>query len=367
MSTLGQLKVLAPLLLAKVMKKDSPQRKRVNAFLVKQMGEKKGLWLKVGQMLSLHSESWEGLEGLPDSEEIPGIPKEDFLPYLEALFKESRNDLGKEFPTIQFPGLPASLSQVHHVTDPHNDQWVIKAKLPGIHDIIFDQLSLLGFVKRMESLQSEKRSFETSAYQKSIRESFERELDYEQERTNLLDFQKLATRFPQAKIPKLHPTIQSNDFIVMEKMKGDSWKTVLENYTSNEKQQLGINLIEQFLFQYFCIGKAQGDFHPGNFFFQREGLKVDINWIDLGQCLSPTATERKALFYTINGLIKNQNMALGPLFSAWNFNLERLSPIANRLPLLLTKIFQPFTYAAAFNLKEWSLKKEIDQILGEDR
>lgn len=349
------------------MKKDSPQRKRVNAFLVKQMGESKGLWLKVGQMLSLHPESWEGLEAIPQSEEIPSISKEDFLPYLEGLFQESGFELQKCFPIISFPGLSASLSQVQEVFDQENHPWVIKAKLPGIYDIIFDQLSVLGFVKRLEGLQPDKKSFETTAYQKSIKESFERELDYDLERANLQSLSILSKRFSQAKVPGLHEKIQANDFIVMERVQGDNWQTVLESYSPTEKQQLGINLIEQFLYQYFCLGKAQGDFHPGNFFFQRNGTEVIVSWIDLGQCLTPTPVERKALFYAIRGLIKGENLAVGPLFSAWNFNLERLSPIANRLPLMLTKVFLPFTYPAAFDLKTWSLKKDLDKILGEDR
>lgn len=367
MTTLGQLKVLAPMLLSKVLAKDSAQRKRVNSFLVKQMGESKGLWLKVGQMLSLKPESWEGLEDLPDSEKIPSIPEEDFRPYLESLFSDSGFPLEENFSSLKFPGLAASLSQAHEVIDREGKSWMVKAKLPGIEDIVMDQLSILGFVRRLEGVQGEKKSFSTSQYQRTIKQSFARELDYDQERKNLTQFQKLQNFFETVKVPKLHEKIQSPHFIVMEKMEGDSWSTVLNSYTHDEKIEVGRQLVLQFLYQYFCMDEAQGDFHPGNFFFQRKGEEVLISWIDLGQCLTPTPLEKKALFLSLESLLNQENITLGPLFKAWNFNIDKLSPIADRLPLLVTKIFTPFTYPTAFELKKWHLQKDIENILGEDR
>jgi hypothetical protein len=367
MAIFKQLKIIAPLMLSRALKKDSAQRKRVNSFLVRQMGENKGLWLKVGQMLSLHPESWEGLEDLPKSEEIPSIDQSEITPYLKQLFNYHHLDLEDIFPVIHHPGLAASLSQVHEVNTPSGEVWVLKAKLPGIKDVIEDQLSIFGLLQKAEGFQSEKRSFSTDAYQKSMTKSFANELDYEQERQNLNMMKSIEERFALAHVPKLHPTIQGDDFIVMEKLTGDSWSFVLENYSMKEKERLAHELVRQVLYQYFCRGHCQGDFHPGNFFFNRTQEGVNVGWIDLGQCLHPTTIERRALFLAIDDLMTGENLALGPIFAAWNFDLKKLAPIAERLPLLLTKLFYPFLYPHKMDLKTWHLKKDIDEILGEDR
>lgn len=366
-----QLKVLTPLVLSKALQKDSPQRKRVNSFLVKQMGESKGLWLKVGQMLSLHAESWQDLEKIPQSENIPSLHREEFEPYLKSLF-QAENVKESLVECLQYPGLAASLSQVHSLGLNEEDSmgipWVMKVKLPGIKEVIEDQLGLFGLLSKVNSLTDEKKSFSTHDYQNTIHKSFEKELDYEEERQNLKLMQKLCIRFPKTSVvPRLHPKLQGLDFITMEQLSGDSWETVLKSYSYEEKQSLGEELFKQCLFQYFCLGHGQGDFHPGNFFFNKDSGKTSIGWIDLGQCLRPSLKERRALFLAINGLLNQENLALGPLFSAWNFNLEKLSPIAERLPLLLTKIFAPLLFPNTFNLKDWHLKKDIDSILGEDR
>lgn len=367
MSTLDNLKVLTPLLISKALKKDSSQRKRVNQFLLKQMGEQKGLWLKVGQMLSLQPESWEELGNLADSNSLPALDEEDFLPYLNALFTNEGYNLFEEFPKITFPGLPASLSQVHYARDKNNQNWVIKAKLPGIESVISDQLSLLGLIQKFEPLRKDKKNFSTQNYQTTLIENFSRELDYQKERSNLTQIKALEKRFPDIHIPNIHPYLQGKDFIVMEEFSGLSWQEVQEFCTPKEKIEIARKLFQHFLFQYFCLGLAQGDFHPGNFIFLRKANSIHIQWIDLGQCLNPTSAQRVAIFNCIEGIVHKENLKLGPLFNAWNFDLEKLSPIANRLPLLLTKIFAPFVNAHAFNLKEWKLKEEIEQILGEDK
>lgn len=368
MAFFKQLKIVAPLVLSKALKSDSPQRKRVNNFLVRQMGENKGLWLKVGQMLAIHPESWEGLENLPDSETIPSLPSEEMNPYIEELFKVEGKDLKDEVKEIHYPGLAASLSQVHRVTLTDDSSWMIKFKLPGIKEVIEDQLSLFGLLNHAQKLTTEKKSFSTTDYQKTLQYSFEVELDYGVERKNIKFMEALKERFPNTcEVAKLHPSLQGQDFITMSELGGDSWQEVLQNYSLEEKKVLAHEFLRQVFFQYFCRGHCQGDFHPGNFFFNRSNGQVSIGWIDLGQCLTPSLIERRALFLAIDSLISSEKMDLGPLFSAWRFNLDKLSHISDRLPLLLTKLFSPFTYPSAFSLKNWHLKKEIDDILGEDR
>lgn len=380
MSKIKNAKFIAPLVLSKFLKKDSVQRKRINAFLAQQMGKEKGLWLKFGQLLSLKTESWEGLEKLTQEHEVPSLEKEDILPYIEHLFSEVEKSFEEEFPQITFPGLAASLSQVHHIKDKENNDWVIKVKLPDIENVLKDQLNILGLAKIVTPVQSEKRRFSIDDYQSSITQNFQKELDYENERKNIQTFSILEQKFCSAKVAKCHPNIQSPDFTIMTKLKGSTWKEVIENFSFKDKRKLANNLISQFIYQYFYMGVAQGDFNPGNFFFEKT-LKEDvvIKWIDLGQCLRPEKVKRKALFDVIQSItlsdqvnLKTPNkmtseISLGPIFSAWNFNLDKLAPIASKLPLLLTKIFTPFSYNFAFNLNNWHLKKDFEQILGDDK
>jgi len=367
MSTLTNLKIAVPLLLSKAMKKDSPQRLKVNQFLAQQMGDQKGLWLKVGQMLALNPESWESFEGIPAGGEVSVIPKEEMLPFLEHLFEEQGLDLHQNFPSIKFPGIAASLSQVHDLTDSQGKNWVIKVKLPGIDEVVKNQLEMLGLIKKAGSLMSEKRQFAMDDYQKTFGESFDRELNYELERENIINCSELMTMTPSSYFPKLHPTIQGRNFIVMEKLEGIDFRSFSKEATTEEKSQLANLLTEQFITAYFALGKVQGDFHPGNFLIKREGQGLSIQWLDLGQTLSPSANERMALYLAISGALNGDALPLGGIFNAWDFDLNKLGHLSNRLPLLLHKFFAPILSTSSFNLSEWHLKKEVDEILGEDK
>jgi len=140
---LKNLSIIGPLLLSKALKQDSLQRKRVNEHLARAMGNNKGLWLKLGQMLSIKSEQWKELGELPTGKSVQTIPAQEFDSYIQSLFNEENLD----FTTIQkiiYPGVAASLSQVHEaeLTSEKTERWIIKAKLPGIHEVVADQLKV---------------------------------------------------------------------------------------------------------------------------------------------------------------------------------------------------------------------------------
>lgn len=329
------------------------------------MGENKGLWLKVGQLLSLNDDSWKELEGISEGENIPPIEKEDFLPYLEALFKKEGFSLSRE---PEFPGIPASLSQVHRWYEKEDtNPWALKVQLPGMKEVISDQLQLLGIMGKAQSLAPEKKSFNTNDYHQTLKDNFQQELDYQQERQNIKALSPLMDRFNTAKVCQLHPNIQGESFITMSWERGDSWSYVLRHYDFKEKRRLATELVAQFFYQYFCLGRAQGDFHPGNFLFNRLNDSVSITWLDLGQCLNPSLMQRRALFLVIKELLNDGQSELGPYFKAWNFDLKKLAPISDRLPLLLSRICHPLLVNSPISLKDWHLKKDIDNILGEDK
>ncbi len=340
----------------------------MNHFLIKQMGENKGLWLKVGQLLSMNETSWKELEGLSEGEHIAALPLEEIQPYVEALFtQENLQFIGE----LADPGIPASLSQVHlwQMKEP-SQKWALKVQLPGMKEVIEDQLSLLGLMDKASALRSEKKNFNTHEYHETLKQNFEQELNYRCERQNIQNLKRLSERYPLAKIPSLHPEYQGESFITMSWEEGDSWSDVLKNYSPKEKKSLGVQIITQFLYQYFCLGRSQGDFHPGNFLFQRVNEDVAITWLDLGQCLTPSLQQRRSLFLAITNFLDSsseEKINLGPFFKAWKFNLEKLAPIADRLPLLLSRLFYPFLVNAPLNLKDWKLKSEIDTILGDDK
>lgn len=364
MAGIKELKVLAPLLLSKAMSADSLQRKRVNSFLCKQMGESKGLWLKLGQFLGTGEGHWEELKTIPLGEDLPQIPEEEFLPYLHLLMSEAKLNFDAEFSSIEFPGHSASLSQVHKVIDDKGQAWALKVQLPNIDQVVKDQLSLLGLFGKFEGFQEEKKTFQTKEYHNTLADGFEKELDYSLERGNIQSLAPLEKRFENAHIVKLHPQVQSDRILCLSWEEGDDWNTVLNTYDVTQKRHIGNTLITQFLYQYFIMGISQGDFHPGNFKFTRAGA---LHWYDFGQVLTPSKKQRAALYRLIESLRDEGEEELGPLLNAWDFDLKKLAPIAHQLPLVLSKIFDPFITNQAFNIKEWNLKETINLILEENR
>jgi predicted unusual protein kinase regulating ubiquinone biosynthesis (AarF/ABC1/UbiB family) len=362
---LKNLSIVAPLLLSKALKKDSLQRKRVNEHLARVMGENKGMWLKLGQMLSIKSDQWQELDALPSGKSVQTIAEPEFNSYIQSLFEEEGLDFAL-VRSITHPGIAASLSQVHEVELLTQDEqsWVIKAKLPGIHEVVSDQLKVFNLIGMSEKLAPKSKSFSTADYSQTFRDSFERELDYEQERTHLVQLQALAQEKQGASIPKLHPSIQGQNFITMQKAQGQSWSEVISSWSIKEKRRLAQRLVDHYLYQYFILGCAQGDFHPGNFLFSKENNDILITWIDLGQCLKPSLEQRKALYCAIEGASED---SVGDLFNAWSFDLEKLSPLKDRLPLILQTLFHPLQSQVAVDLRTWDVKKKLEAIMGQDK
>jgi len=364
---LKNLSIIGPLLLSKALKQDSLQRKRVNEHLARAMGNNKGLWLKLGQMLSIKSEQWKELGELPTGKSVQTIPAQEFDSYIQSLFNEENLD----FTTIQkiiYPGVAASLSQVHEaeLTSEKTERWIIKAKLPGIHEVVADQLKVFKLAGMSEKLAPRSKSFSTNDYSRTFRDSFQRELDYDQERSHFKTLQELVNNKKNAFVPLLHPHLQGKDFIIMQKAQGQTWSEVIGTWNRKEKRRLGHSLVDHYLYQYFVLGCAQGDFHPGNFLFQKTDNDDDvvITWIDLGQCLSPSKKQRKALFYAIEGSL---DISVGDLFHAWDFDLKKLSPLKERLPLILETLFAPFQSQTSLDLRTWDLKKRLETIMGDDK
>lgn len=364
LKNLKNLKIVAPLLISKALKEDSLQRKKVNAHLARLMARNGGMWQKLGQMLSVQSPKWEELQVLASGEDHQQIPKEDFRTYIESLFEAEGFDQS-EILSISDKGMSASLSQVHEIRLKNSNQrkWVIKAKLPGIEQVIEDQLKVFQIVALGEKVASEKKSFSTKSYLKTFKDSFSRELDYQRERRNL-EVLRQENIDNNTLIPALHHKLQGSDFIIMEKMEGESWDSVIHNWSAKDKRRAGHALFDQFIYQYFIVGLAQGDFHPGNFLFKKNSEQVTVSWIDLGQSLTPGLTQRKALFSAIQ---KTESESIGNLFYAWGFDLKKLSPLQDRLPLILQTIFSPLMSESAFYLSEWKLKEQLEKVMGQDK
>ncbi len=365
------LSLIIPLLVAKSLKEDSSLKQRIDKYLSRLMGRERGIWQKLGQMLSTSSNKWEELSSLSTSRGPQQMSASDFHHYIQQLFREEELDFSL-IESIEDLGKTASLSQVHQLSLIKDQgpkryskaQWIIKAKLPNIEQVINEQMDIFKLAELGQKLASEKKKFSSEDYFYTISDSFESELNYNKERDNILKLAELAMWDKTALIPTLHQTLQGRDFIIMEEAKGETWEEVLRSWSIKEKRRLGHTLLNQYLYQYFILGCAQGDFHPGNFLFTKTHQEVSISWLDLGQCLRPSKQKRKALLMAIGGQ-RGEN--LGDIFHAWDFNLEKLTPLKDRLPLILKYIFSPLVNMQATDLKKWNLQEKLDQIMGDDK
>ena len=212
-----------------------------------ELGALKGAAMKLGQLLSLQTQS------LPEDVvrelaalqmQAPGMHPTLARAQFKGALGEYPEEVFAEFELEPFAA--ASLGQVHRAVTRNGETVAVKIQYPAIRTAIQNDLKLL----RSATLPAQVSGHFPRAILDEVQRGFLEETDYLHEGKNLEFFGPALAGFRHITVPKVHWDTTSERVLTMSFVEGDVLETFLERKpTAALRNLLGQRLVELFYFQ----------------------------------------------------------------------------------------------------------------------
>lgn len=267
---------------------DDAQR-RANAERVAQtMGQMKGAFMKLGQMMSFISggappEYHAALKRLQS--DAPAMP---FAVVRDTLERELGKPLERAFASFdEAPLAAASIGQVHRARLPSGDDVVVKVQYPGVADAIGADLANVELLTR--SLKLLYPAHDPGPVIAELRGRIGEELDYTRELRNQAEFAALYDGHPHVHVPRTYPGHSTSRVLTSELVRGRRF----EDACGDDADARGrhAEIIYRFVFGSIMRYRLfNGDPHPGNYLFGDDGRVVFLDFGCVKRFDAPMAT-----------------------------------------------------------------------------
>jgi predicted unusual protein kinase regulating ubiquinone biosynthesis (AarF/ABC1/UbiB family) len=241
------------------------------------MGNMKGAFMKLGQILSFATEvvpenARQALAKLqmdapPMSFAIVrSVIEQDFGADLSALFRRFDEE----------PLAAASIGQVHRARLHGGQEVVVKVQYPGVAAAIESDLRASQGLAFMVSAINH--NIDAQGVVDEVKERLFEELDYGKELRNQQLFHALWRGHPLIRVPRVYPELSSARVITQEYCAGLGFTEFAQSATAEEKRRC-VFAINDFVFDSMfrhCVFNA--DPHPGNYILQSDGGVVFLDY-----------------------------------------------------------------------------------------
>jgi len=285
---------------------------RLNAKRIeKTILELKGLFIKMGQMLSIMSnflpEAFtEELEGLQDA--VPPHPYEAIERRFLEEFQKTPQEIFASF--NQVPIASASLGQVHMATLKDGTKVAVKIQYPEIDDIVRADIKILRRI--FYFLHVLFPSYGLKSVFEEISEVVLQELDYVYEGKNLELLRKNFESEKDFLFPHVYWKFSSSKIITLHFMEGIKISAVDDfKKLGIDPQNIATKIIHGYCKQIFMDGVYHADPHPGNLLVTKEeGGEDRIILVDFGATAKISERMRRGITVFAEGLIKRDTRIL---------------------------------------------------------
>lgn len=340
--------------------KNDIARERALLFLKNLLKEEGGIFTKFLQYQGTKQDEINSILA-KNPHELMGIP-----------FKEIQEIVYREFPllydeikNLNSEGLAASVGQVHfaHFKD---QEIAIKIQYPNIKQTFKEQFKLLNLLpKAMNVSPMRKWGFDLDGLQQKMEELINLETDYLREARELKSWKELLKFHPHVSVPEVVEELSNARILTTTRIDGIHIQDISRVPSMTRKKYVE-NLVSAYLDLMLNHRVIQGDTNHGNFLFGEYDEKV--TFIDLGQTVKLSESFIDAFHYLLQKKYRNDNeIHYLSLFNALGFDVNKLSPIEARLPLLVEILFEPFLVPFQYDLSTWDYKKRLDTLLGEEK
>ncbi len=275
--------------------------------------ELKGLFIKVGQMLSIMSnflpEAFtQGLEALQDS--VPPHSYEAIERRFYEEFEKKPLELFSRFE--EAPIASASLGQVHVAYLKDGTKVAVKVQYPEIDDIVRSDVKILKRIFGVLHLFFP--SYGLKSVYQEIADVILRELDYTLEAKNLEMLKKNFEKEEDIVFPDIYWDLSSKKIITLRFMEGTKISAVDELIKLEiSPSAVATKIIHAYCKQIFIDGIYHADPHPGNILVQKisqNGGEFRIILLDFGATARISPRMRQGMTLFAEGLIKRDTQIL---------------------------------------------------------
>jgi predicted unusual protein kinase regulating ubiquinone biosynthesis (AarF/ABC1/UbiB family) len=247
--------------------------------VAKELGEMKGVLMKVGQLVSFI------VEALPDEAQAAlASLQADAAPMAPSLAAEVvREELGDEpervFRTWEdLPVAAASIGQVHRAVTTTGRQVAVKVQFPGVGSAIEEDLDGAELMYTMFSALA-LNGLDARGLVDELRARMREELDYRLEARNITEFARHFAGHPWVRILNLVPELSASRVLTTEWVDGMTWDQFVATAPVETKDRAGEVIWRFAQHAVHRLGAFNGDPHPGNYRFHHDG---SVTFLDFG-------------------------------------------------------------------------------------
>jgi predicted unusual protein kinase regulating ubiquinone biosynthesis (AarF/ABC1/UbiB family) len=265
-----------------------------------ELGNMKGVMMKAGQLVSfimetLPEEAQSSLSSL--FADAPPMP-------VEVARRVVTEELGGE-PEHVFldwsaaPIAAASIGQVHRVVLRDGRRAAVKVQYPGVGDSISADLNNAQAMYAMLSMFALK-GLDTKGLVDELRDRMGDELDYRIEAVNQREFASYYRDHPFIAVPDVVDRHTTSKVITTEWVEGMAWSDFLSTADADARRRAGESIWRFAQHSIYFLGAFNGDPHPGNYRFQRDG---SVTFLDFGLVKRWSPGEWERLRPTLDAVI----------------------------------------------------------------
>jgi ubiquinone biosynthesis protein len=290
-------------------------------------------YIKLGQILSMRKDifapEWiEALETLQD--EAPRLPFATIREQVESSLGGRLEDLYASFDGE--PLATASIAQTHRARTRDGEEMVVKVQRPGIEKTMRSDLDLLYLAAQvLEASIDEMQLIGVVAIVEEFEKGLLGELDFNQELSNLLEFQRNLDPERKVVVPRPHPELSTRTVLTMEFFAGRPIRKLAPK--SPEAQAVVNEIVHTALKQVFVDGVFHGDPHAGNLLYDADGT---VCMIDLGMVGRLSQEQRDDIVTLMIAMIANDATTVARVLLKMGTPTQRVN--LNELKADITRI-----------------------------
>ena len=272
-----------------------------------ELGNMKGVMMKAGQLVSFI------MEALPDEAQqslsslfadAPPMPTETARRVVVAELGDAPERVFLDWEPD--PIAAASVGQVHRVVLRDGRRAALKVQYPGVGDAISAELNNAQAMYAMLSMFALK-GLDTKGLVDELRDRMGDELDYRIESRNQTEFAGYYRDHPFISVPAVIDRYSTGKVIATEWVDGLAWKDFIATADDAARQRAGESIWRFAQHSVYFHGAFNGDPHPGNYRFQRDG---SVTFLDFGLVKRWSPGEWQRLLPTLDAVIVQRNPEL---------------------------------------------------------
>jgi ubiquinone biosynthesis protein len=279
-------------------------------------------YIKLGQILSMRKDifapDWiEALEKLQD--DAPRLPFTAIREQVETSLGGTLEDLYASFE--QEPLATASIAQTHRARTKDGEEVVVKVQRPGIESTMRSDLDLLYLSARvLEASIDEMQLVGVVSVIEEFEKGLIRELNFNQELSNLLEFERNLDPARKVTVPRPYPELSTRTVLTMQFFKGRPIRKLTPK--SPEAQEVVNEIVRAALKQVFVDGVFHGDPHAGNLLYDEDGT---VCMIDLGMVGRISQEQRDDIVTLMIATISNDATTIARLLLKMGTPTQRVN------------------------------------------